>query len=293
MIFKNFANIDAYDIEINATDPDKLIEIVAAISPTFGGINLEDIKAPECFYIEEKLQSMLDIPVFHDDQHGTAITVAAALINAVKVQNKTLNNIKIVIQGAGASALACGKLLVEIGLNKSQLIFLDSKGILSNSRNDLNKYKQEFSIATDKTKLYEAIIGADVFIDLAGAMVENPKKMIQSMNVNPILFTLSNPTPCIDRGLIKDIAPNAIIATGLSNLPNQVNNVICYPYLFRGALNCKAKKITTKMKIAATYSIAKIAFTNSNLGPNYILPQPYDPLLLQQVPIAVAQAYSE
>ena len=300
-LFKKFADIDAFDIEINSTDPEQIIKTIADISPTFGGINLEDFKAPECFLIEEELQKILDIPVFHDDQHGTAITMVAALINACKLQDKSLKNINIVIQGAGASALACANFLTKVGVTKQQIILIDSKGVINKSRADLNKYKQQFASETKKTTIYEAIKNADVFIGLAGATIEDPKTFLESMNSNPILFTLSNPTPSISYDLIKKIRKDSIIATGLSNLPNQVNNAVCFPYIFKGALQARAKSITTEMKLAAAYAIADIVnqpinpehkdiLTDQTINKDYILPKPYDPRLLTQVTKAVLDA---
>jgi len=302
-LFKKFADIDSFDIEINSTDPKQIIATIADISPTFGGINLEDFKAPECFLIEETLQKMLNIPVFHDDQHGTAITMTAALINAAELQNKKLTNLSIVIQGAGAAAIACANFLLEIGLNKDQLTMLDSKGIIHSERDNLNKYKQKFAKITNKRTLLEAIDKQDVFIGLAGAHIDEPTTLLNKMNTNPILFTLSNPTPSIAYSLIKQVRPDSIIATGLSNLPNQVNNVVCFPYIFKGALEAHATSITTKMKLAATKAIADIVkqspsqllvdeklIPNMTLNSEYILPKPYDPRLLEQVTQAVREA---
>jgi malate dehydrogenase (oxaloacetate-decarboxylating)(NADP+) len=300
-LFKKFADINAFDIEINSTDPEQIIKTIADISPTFGGINLEDFKAPECFLIEEELQKILDIPVFHDDQHGTAITMTAALINACKLQNKSFKNINIVIQGAGASALACANFLTKVGVTKQQLILIDSKGVISTSRTDLNKYKQKFANETNKATIYEAIKNADVFIGLAGATIDDPTTFLESMNSNPILFTLSNPTPSISYDLIKKIRQDSIIATGLSNLPNQVNNAVCFPYIFKGALQARAKSITIEMQLAAAYAIADIVnqpvraehrdiLPEQTINKDYILPKPYDPRLLEQVTKAVADA---
>ena len=300
-LFKKFANVNAFDIEINSTDPEQIIKTIADISPTFGGINLEDFKAPECFFIEEKLQELLDIPVFHDDQHGTAITMTAALINACKLQNKSFDKINIVIQGAGASAIACANFLTHMGVTKNQVILVDSRGVINTARTDLNQYKQKFANSTNKTDLYEVIEGADVFIGLAGAIIDHPEKFLQSMNVNPILFTLSNPTPSIPYNLIKESRKDSIIATGLSNLPNQVNNAVCFPYIFKGALIARAKKITIKMQLAAAHAIADIVnqpikqehkgiLPDKTLNKDYILPKPYDPRLLEQVTAAVINA---
>ena len=303
-LFKKYGNVDAYDIEIDANSIEKMVEIISAIAPTFGGINLEDIKAPECFEVEKQLIEKLDIPVFHDDQHGTAITMAAALLNALKIQKKSLKNVNIVIQGAGASALACAHFLITLGASSDQLTLLDSRGVIHHERNDLNAYKQPFARITDARTLEEAMLGADVFVGLAGAHINNPEHLLKSMNDHPVIFTLSNPTPAIAYDTVKTLRPDGIVATGLSNHPNQVNNVVCFPYIFRGALDARATKITDAMKIAATHAIADIAqqsipddLIKANIlpkltfGSDYILPKPYDPRLMQQVPKAVSEAW--
>lgn len=304
-LFKKFANIDAFDIEIDAKTSKEMIQVIRAIAPTFGGINLEDIKAPECFEVEKALQEVLNIPVFHDDQHGTAITLAAALLNALIIQEKTLNNSKIVIYGAGASALASAKFLVHLGAEKHQITLLDRHGVIHAQRTDLSPYKQEFSQITDNRTLEEAVHGADVLIGLAGAPIEAPETVLKAMAQRPIVFTLSNPTPEIDPQYIKAIRPDSIIATGLSNLNNQVNNVVCFPYIFRGALDIRATHISTEMMIAAAHAIQRITqepipealieqglLSNNTFGPEYILPKPNDPRLQLQVPTAVAAAYT-
>ncbi len=305
-LFKKFANIDAFDIEIDAKTSEEMIQVIRAIAPTFGGINLEDIKAPECFEVEKALQAQLNIPVFHDDQHGTAITLAAALLNALIIQEKTLNNSKIVIYGAGAAALASAKFLVRLGANKRQITLLDRQGVIHIQRTDLTPYKQEFAQITDDRTLEEAMHGADVLIGLAGAPIEAPDTILKAMAQRPIVFTLSNPIPEIDPQHIKTIRPDSIIATGLSNLNNQVNNVVCFPYIFRGALDVQATHISSKMMVAAAHAIQRITqepipealieqglLSQNIFGPEYILPKPNDPRLQLQVPTAVAAAYKE
>tara|TARA_A100001015_G_C15034738_1_gene735444 strand:+ start:2833 stop:4017 length:1185 start_codon:yes stop_codon:yes gene_type:complete len=297
-LFKKFADIDAFDIEIDAKQPEEMIQIIQALAPTFGGINLEDIKAPECFLVEQTLQERLNIPIFHDDQHGTAITIGAALLNALIIQEKKLNTIKIVVYGAGASALASGHFLHALGLDLSQITFLDSRGVIHDERTDLNPYKQAFAKKTTHRTLNDALHGADVLICLAGAPIDNPSSALPLMADRPVIFTLSNPTPEIEPTLIKTLRPNAIIATGLSNLNNQVNNVVCFPYIFRGALDARATHISTDMMIAAAYAIQSIAQqpsldTSLVFGPEYILPKPNDPRLREIVPQAVQKAYED
>ncbi len=303
VLFKKFADIDVFDIEVDCKDPDEFIKTVANIAPTFGGINLEDIKAPDCFYIEEKLKEMLDIPVFHDDQHGTAVSIAAGLINALKIQNKELNNCKIACIGAGAAAIASMEFLVELGAKRENIFLVDSKGLISNKRTDLNKYKKLFMQNTSLNSQSDAINGADILIGLAGPDIISEDEL-KSMSAKPIIFTLSNPNPEIDYKLAKSARPDGIIATGRSDLPNQINNVLCFPYIFKGALLAKAKHIDINMKKAAAFAIASLAEEhipegiraaynlpeNFSFGSNYIVPMPLDTRLRKVVTSAVAKA---
>jgi len=304
LLFKVYAGIDVFDIEINETDPDKFVEIVKAIAPTFGGINLEDIKAPECFLIEEKLKKVLDIPMMHDDQHGTAIISSAALLNALKIVGKKIEDVKVVVNGAGAAANSCTKMFWAIGVKKENLIMCDSKGVITNRRSSLNEAKRIF--ATDKPveTLEEAIAGADVFLGLSKANVLS-KEMVQSMNDNPIVFALANPNPEISYELAHEARPDIIFATGRSDYPNQVNNVLGFPYIFRGALDVRATEINEAMKIAAVKALAELAqeevpeYLNeiygkkAVFGKEYIIPRPFDKRLISRVSIAVAKAAIE
>jgi malic enzyme len=303
VLFKRFAGIDVFDIEINASQPQAFIDTAARIAPTFGGINLEDIKAPECFEIERALQEQLDIPVFHDDQHGTAIIIAAGLLNALEIQGKKLENANIVCVGAGAAGIASMRLLVAMGAKKSNMFLLDSKGIIHNERQDLNPYKFAFSRQTDKRSLEDALVGADVFIGVAKPKLLNAS-LLKLMADKPIIFALSNPDPEIipeDAQLARD---DLIIATGRSDYPNQVNNVLCFPYIFRGALDVRASCINQSMQIAAVEAIRDLAkhdvpkevkdvyplHEDWTFGANYILPKPTDPRLRDVVSKAVADA---
>jgi malic enzyme len=254
VLFKRFANIDVFDIEIDAANPQTFINTVARIAPTFGGINLEDIKGPQCFEIEQALIELLDIPVFHDDQHGTAIIVVAALLNAVELQEKSLKDIQIVCVGAGAAGIASMRLLMSMGVRRDQIIMLDKQGVIHTGRHDLNAHKFAFASETSKRTLEEAIEGADVFIGVSGPDVLTPR-MLQLMAPKPIVFALSNPDPEIDPTLAKQTRSDLIIATGRSDYPNQVNNVLCFPYIFRGALDVRAKCINKEMMIAAVHAI--------------------------------------
>ena len=242
LLFKIFADVDVFDVEINTTDVDEFVEHVKAISPTFGGINLEDIKAPECFESEQKLKKELDIPVFHDDQHGTAIISGAGLLNALEITGKKIGEIKVVVNGAGASAISCSKLYVSLGVKKENVIMLDSKGVLSNKRKDLNKYKMEFAIETEKTTLADAMEGADVFLGLSKADVMTPE-MLKTMAKNPIVFAMANPNPEISYDKAMSARDDLIFATGRSDYPNQINNVLGFPFIFRGALDVRARCI--------------------------------------------------
>ena len=305
LLFKIFAGIDVFDIEVDEKDPEKFIQTVKAISPTFGGINLEDIKAPECFEIEKRLREELDIPVMHDDQHGTAIISAAALINALDITKKDISKIKLVVNGAGASAIACTNLYMRFGVKKENIIMCDSKGVITTKRSNLTATKKEFAIDSDITTLDEAIEGADVFLGLSTADILT-KEMIRKMNNNPIVFALANPNPEISYEEAMASRDDIIFATGRSDYPNQVNNVLGFPYIFRGALDVRATTINEEMKLAASRAIADLAkelvpdVINSayeikklTFGKDYIIPKPLDPRLLTSVSTAVAKAAIE
>ena len=256
LLFKIFADINVFDIEINEKDPDKFIEIVKGISPTFGGINLEDIKAPEAFYIEQRLKEELNIPLMHDDQHGTAIISAAALINALELADKKIDEVKMVVNGAGAAAIACTKLYIALGLKKENVLMCDSKGVINHKRENLTPEKLDFIAETDISTLEQALEGADVFVGLSKGDVMTAK-MLSSMAENPVVFALANPTPEIDYNLAIATRPDVIMATGRSDFPNQVNNVLGFPYIFRGALDVQATGINEEMKLAAVKAIAE------------------------------------
>ena len=305
LLFKIFADINVFDIEINEKDPDKFIEIVKGIAPTFGGINLEDIKAPEAFYIEQRLKDELDIPLMHDDQHGTAIISAAALINALEIAGKKIDEVKMVVNGAGAAAIACTKLYVELGLNKENILMCDSKGVINHKRENLTPEKIDFIAKTVIDTLEEAVKGADVFVGLSKGDVMTPE-MLLSMAENPVVFGLANPTPEIDYDLAMKTRKDVIMATGRSDYPNQVNNVLGFPYIFRGALDVQASGINEEMKLAAVHAIADLAkepvpemvilaynLKNLNFGRDYFIPKPFDSRLLTRVSIAVAKAAME
>lgn len=302
VLFKIFADIDVFDIEINEKDPEKFVETVKAIAPTFGGINLEDIKAPDCFYIEDRLKEELDIPVMHDDQHGTAIITAAALLNAAEFVGKKLEELKVVFNGAGASASSCAKLFLSSGVKAENLLMADSKGIINTRREDLNKEKKFFERETDHDTLEEALVDADVFVGLSVGGIMTPK-MIQSMAENPIVFALANPNPEINYHEAIKARKDVVMATGRSDNPNQVNNVLGFPFIFRGALDVRARKINEEMKLAAAHAIAdlakepvpemvNLAYNEDNLqfGRDYIIPKPFDPRLIVKVATAVAKA---
>ena len=302
LLFKIFADINVFDIEINEKDPDKFIEIVKGIAPTFGGINLEDIKAPEAFYIEQRLKEELDIPLMHDDQHGTAIISAAALINALELAGKKIEEVKMVVNGAGAAAIACTKLYVELGLSKKNVLMCDSKGVINHKRENLTPEKIDFIAHTEIETLEDALKGADVFVGLSKGNVMTAE-MLQSMADNPLVFALANPTPEIDYNLAVSVREDVIMATGRSDFPNQVNNVLGFPYIFRGALDVQASGINEEMKLAAVRAIAdlakepvpemvKLAYNVKNLGfgREYFIPKPFDNRLLTKVSIAVAKA---
>ena len=261
MLFKKFADIDVFDIELKCDNSDDFIKAVKALEPTFGGINLEDIKAPECFYIEEQLREQMNIPVFHDDQHGTAIIAAAAFLNALEISKRNIHETKVVFSGAGAAAIACANLLISLGVKNENLLICDSKGVIHSERDDLNKYKSALAVKTSKRTLMEAMDGADAFIGVSVADALKPE-MIEKMTDTPIIFALANPDPEIHPDLARKIRPNAIIATGRSDFPNQVNNVLGFPFIFRGALDVSATQVNEEMKHAAVHAIANLAKEN-------------------------------
>jgi malate dehydrogenase (oxaloacetate-decarboxylating)(NADP+) len=304
VLFKKFAGIDVFDIEINETDPDKLVQIIAALEPTFGGINLEDIKSPECFVVERALRQKMKIPVFHDDQHGTAITVAAAVLNGLRVVGKTIEDVRLVASGAGAAALACLDLLVELGVKKENIVVSDIVGVVYEGRTEqMDEFKARYARSTNHRNLSDAIAGADVFLGLSAANVLKPE-MVEKMGPRPLILALANPTPEILPEAAKAVRPDAIMATGRSDYPNQVNNVLCFPFLFRGALDVGATTINTEMELAAVRAIADLAMAeisdvvaraygsdeDLSFGPEYFIPKPFDPRLILQIAPAVAQA---
>ncbi len=303
VLFKRFADIDVFDIEVDCDDPDDFIETVTNIAPTFGAINLEDIKAPECFEIERILKERLSIPVFHDDQHGTAIVIAAGLLNALELQDKKLSEVKIVCAGAGAAGIASMQLLVKLGAQKNHILMVDRAGVIHADRKDLNNYKKEFANKTNKSTLAEALTNADVFIGVSGPDLMTPA-MLQSMASKPIVFALSNPTPEIMPEVVFKVRDDVIMATGRSDYPNQVNNALCFPYIFRGALNVHATCINEAMQLAAVHAIKDLArepvpesvltaYSHKGpmvFGPDYLLPKLLDPRLKEKVSRAVATA---
>ena len=306
VLFKKFSGIDVFDIEINEKDPEKLVEIIAALEPTFGGINLEDIKAPDCFYVERKLRERMKIPVFHDDQHGTAITVGAAILNGLKVVGKDVSKVKLVTSGAGAAALACLGLLVKLGIPRENIWVTDLAGLVYEGRTELmDEDKIQFSQKTSQRTLAEAIEGADVFLGLsAGGVLK--QEMVKKMAAKPLIFALANPNPEILPEEVKAVRDDAIMATGRTDYPNQVNNVLCFPYIFRGALDSGATTITQEMEIAAVYAIAELAQAEQSevvaaayageplvFGPEYLIPKPFDPRLMIKIAPAVAQAAAD
>ncbi len=305
VLFKRFADIDVFDIEINTTDPDEFIKTVKLLEPTFGGINLEDIKAPECFQIEEELKKSMNIPVFHDDQHGTAIISSAALINAAEIAGKKLEDLRMVIVGAGAAGIACAKLYVQAGVKKENIAMFDSKGHITKDRTDLNKYKSEFATEKKYASLEEAMMGADVFVGLSKPNLVS-KEMVKNMAPNPIIFALANPDPEITYEDAISVRDDLIMATGRSDYPNQVNNVLGFPFIFRGALDVRAKAINEEMKMAAVKALANLAKekvpevvvkaygnVEFSFGREYIIPKPFDPRVLWKVAPAVAKAAIE
>jgi malate dehydrogenase (oxaloacetate-decarboxylating)(NADP+) len=302
VLFKRFADIDAIDLEIDSSDPDEIVNSIKNFAGSFGGINLEDIAAPDCFIIEEKLKKILNIPVFHDDQHGTAIITNAALINALDISKKSIKKIKVVVNGAGASAVACTNLLKNTGVPQKNIIMLDSKGVLYRGRDNLNQWKSAHAVETKKRTLDEAIDGADVFLGLSSKSILS-KKMVKKMAKNPIIFACANPDPEITPEEVEEVRKDAIVATGRSDYPNQVNNLIGFPYIFRGALDVRAKTINEEMKVAATHAIAALAREDvpdevvaamggerPKYGKEYIIPSTFDPRLISEIPVAVAKA---
>jgi malate dehydrogenase (oxaloacetate-decarboxylating)(NADP+) len=305
VLFKKFAGVDCFDIEVDEKDPEKLAEIVCRLEPTFGAVNLEDIKAPDCFIVERLCRERMNIPVFHDDQHGTAIVAAAAATNALRVAGKKLEEIRIVALGAGAAGIACLKMLMAMGAPKSNILMLDSKGVVHTSRNDLSTEKAEFAQDTTLRTIHEALDGADLFLGVSGPGLLTGE-MVAQMAEKPIIFALANPTPEIMPEEARAASPNALIATGRSDYPNQVNNVLCFPFIFRGALDCGATEINEAMKIACVEAIAGLARVTTSaevgvayqgerlmFGPDYLIPKPFDPRLLPTIAVAVAKAAME
>ena len=305
VLFKRFADIDVFDIEIDSQDVDEIVRAVELIGGTFGGINLEDIRAPECFEIEERLIESLDIPVFHDDQHGTAIISGAALLNALRITDRRMEDIKVAFSGAGAAGIGCARFYRDLGVPVENMTLVDSHGVLYDGRaSGINKYKAEFSRKTSERTLADAMKGADVFCGLSQAGLVTAE-MVKSMAKDPIIFAMANPDPEISPDVVREVRPDAIVATGRSDYPNQVNNVLGFPFIFRGALDVRARKINEPMKVAAAKALAELAcrgkvvpqivrdaYGNENfeLGPNYIIPKPFDPRILTYVVPAVAQA---
>lgn len=300
VLFKKFANVDAFDIELDEHDADKIVEICKALAPTFGGINLEDIKAPKCFDIEEKLQACVNIPVMHDDQHGTAMITSAGLINALEISGKKIEDMKIIVSGAGAAGIACAKMYKLLGAK--HIVMIDTKGVIHSGRSDLNKYKAEFALETSDRTLEDAMRGSDMFLGLSAPGVVSAE-MVKSMNPYPIIFALANPTPEILPEEVHAVRDDVMMGTGRSDYPNQVNNVLGFPFIFRGALDVKATKVTEGMKMAAAVALAKLAKEevpdyvkaaypgeDPKFGYNYIIPKPFDRRVLVWVSAAVAEA---
>ena len=302
VLFKRFADVDVFDIEVNAETPQDFIDTVVRIAPTFGGINLEDIAAPHCFEIERKLSELLDIPVFHDDQHGTAIIIAAGLINALEIQGKKIEDIKIVCLGAGAAGIASMQLLHALGARKENIYMLDRGGVIHTGRDDLDEYKAEFAVETEQRTILEACTDADVFVGVSGPNLLS-EEAVKAMAEKPIVFALSNPDPEIDPVIARAARPDIIMATGRSDYPNQVNNVLGFPFIFRGALDVRASCINREMQVAAVKALAALAkeevpeevltaydIDSMEFGPEYIIPTPLDPRLRDRIPQAIAQA---
>ncbi|MCP9760741.1 NADP-dependent malic enzyme [Aquitalea sp. S1-19] len=304
VLFKKFAGIDVFDIEVDELDPDKLVDIICSLEPTFGGINLEDIKAPECFYIEKKCRERMGIPVFHDDQHGTAIVAAAAVLNSLRLVGKDIEKVRVVASGAGAAAIACLDLLVALGVKRENVTVCDSKGVIYSGRDDkMDETKKRYAIADNgQRKLADAMVGADIFMGLSGPKLVS-QDMVKSMAAHPVILAMANPEPEIMPDLVKAVRPDAIIGTGRSDFPNQVNNVLCFPFIFRGALDVGATTINEEMKLACVRAIADLAMAEQNdvvataygnqdlsFGPEYVIPKPFDPRLIVKIAPAVAQA---
>jgi malate dehydrogenase (oxaloacetate-decarboxylating)(NADP+) len=303
VLFKRFADVDVFDLEVTTQDPDKIIEIVAALEPTFGGINLEDIAAPKCFYIEEELIKRTEIPIFHDDQHGTAIISAAAFLNAVELQDKKIEDMKVVFSGAGAAAVACAQLYIHLGVRRENMVMCDSKGVIYEGRKrNMNPYKLRFAVPTELRTLEEVMRGADAFVGVStGDLVT--QEMVKSMAPRAIVFAMANPDPEIGYDEAREVRGDIIMATGRSDFPNQVNNVLGFPFIFRGALDVRARQINLEMKVAATRALATLAkeevpdsvlkaygLKSLRFGPDYIIPKPFDPNVLFRVAPAVAEA---
>jgi len=305
LLFKVFADVDVFDIEVDEKDPDKLIEICARIAPTFGGINLEDIKAPECFEVETRLKKILDIPVFHDDQHGTAIISGAGLLNALEITGREIGKVKLVVCGAGSAAISCSRLYLALGVKKENIVMVDSKGVINGKRKDLNKFKEEFKTDRDIDTLAQAVKGADLFLGLSVARMLT-KEMLSTMADNPIVFAMANPDPEISYEDAMATRSDLIFATGRSDYPNQINNVLGFPFIFRGALDVRASVINEEMKLAASNALAILAkepvpasvlkaynINELTFGKEYIIPKPLDPRLISRVASAVAKAAME
>ena len=306
VLFKAFADVDVFDIEVDAADPERLIEVVAALAPTFGGINLEDIKAPECFVVEERLKARLDIPVFHDDQHGTAIISGAALLNGLELVGKVIDSIRVVVSGAGASAISCSELAVRLGVRREHILLVDTRGVVYEGRGEgMNEYKARFAARTKARTLADAVRDADVFYGLSAADLLTAE-MVKTMAKRPLIFAMANPDPEIRYEVAKGVRPDAIVATGRSDYPNQINNVLGFPFIFRGALDVRARAINEEMKVAAAQALARLAkqdvpdsvlhaydLESLRFGPEYILPKPFDPRVLLWESPAVAQAAME
>lgn len=304
VLFKRFADIDVFDIEIDEKDPEKLVDIIASLAPTFGGINLEDIKGPDCFYVETELKKRCPIPVFHDDQHGTAIIVTAALMNASQIVGKRISDMRVVVNGAGAAGISCTRMIVNAGVRKENLTICDIDGVIYKGRK-MTKEQEEFARDTDKRTLKEAMVGADMFLGLSAADVVTPE-MLLSMAKDPIVFAMANPNPEIGYELAKAIRPDAIMATGRSDFPNQINNVLGFPFIFRGALDVRASQITENMKLAAAKALADLARLpvpeevrkaygghDFSFGRDYVVPKPFDPRVIEYEAVAVAKAACE
>jgi malate dehydrogenase (oxaloacetate-decarboxylating)(NADP+) len=306
VLFKKFADVDVFDIELNTHDPELIVQVVAAIAPTFGGINLEDIKAPECFYIEETLQQMLDIPVFHDDQHGTAIISGAALLNGLEIVDKGIDQVRIAVSGAGASAISCAELMIRLGARRENIMLVDTRGVVYRGRTEgMNKYKERLAVETQARTLEDAVRGADVFYGLSVADILTPQ-MVKTMAERPLIFAMANPDPEIRYELAREARPDAIVATGRSDYPNQINNVLGFPFIFRGALDVRARAINDEMKVAAARALSALTkedvpdsvlraygLESLKFGPDYIIPKPLDPRVMLWVSPAVAKTAME